>query len=135
LLAIRQIDFNPVFFIAGLSSLLATASSRGCMALVFREPVLVFGSEKRRIRPSNWIQRLMDIARAHWAGTDLPLPCGICHRCGSSHCFVFPARLQATHPDLVRDLLFCLRMLEVPEIRFNCSGPEGPKDMDHRDAA
>ena len=101
----------------------------------FREPVLVFGPQTGRVRPSNWTDRLLDIAKAHWQGQEAPLPCGVCNACGTSHCFVFPARLQATHPELVRDLLFCLRMLEVPEIRFDCSQPHGPTDLDQRNAA
>ncbi len=81
---------------------------------------LVFSPEKRKIRPSNWFYRLMEIAATHWQGRNGPQPCRTCAACPDSMCFVFPTHLQNTDPAMVRDLKFCLHMLDIPEISARC---------------
>ncbi|MHB8407487.1 MAG: hypothetical protein ACYDHY_05150 [Acidiferrobacterales bacterium] len=87
-----------------------------------RDPAgfVAFGSGKQRVRPSNWIYRLLGIAAAHWQGEKQPQPCGTCTACPDTLCFVFPASLSHTHPAMVRDLEFCLWMLEVPDVSARC---------------
>ncbi len=84
------------------------------------EMFVAFGSANRNVRPSNWIQRLLGIAAAHWQDKTRPVPCATCAACHDSTCFVFPVSLQTDHPELFRDLRFCLRMLEVPEVTARC---------------
>ena len=99
------------------------------------EAFVAFGSGTRRIRPSDWVYRLLGLAAAHWESEQEPLPCGTCSACPGTTCFVFPARLYASHPDLVRDLLFCLRMLEVPEVNAKCPRNGGHSGFDQKSAA
>ncbi|MHB8455940.1 MAG: hypothetical protein ACYDDO_14875 [Acidiferrobacterales bacterium] len=88
---------------------------------------VAFGPGKRKVRPSNWIYRLMGIVDVHRQGEKAAQqPCGTCAACPDTTCFVFPASLQDTHPALVRDLKFCLRMLEIPEVSAEC-----PRNADH----
>ena len=101
----------------------------------FEEAFVVHGTGKRRIRPSNWIDRLMCIVAAHWKGRAEPQPCGSCRQCPDTACFVFPVRLHRTHPGLVRDLLFCLRMLEAPDLTARCPRNVGGSDIDRQSAA
>jgi hypothetical protein len=96
---------------------------------------VAFGPGKQRIRPSDWVYRLMGLASAHWEGKKEPQPCGTCSACPETTCFVFPARLHASHPGLVRDLLFCLRMLEVPEVNAKCPRNCGRSNVDQKSAA
>jgi len=101
----------------------------------FKEAFVVHGTAKRRIRPSNWIDRLMCIVAAHWRGQAQPHPCGTCRQCPDTACFVFPVSLHKTHPSLVRDLLFCLRMLEAPDRTARCPRNAGDSDIDRQSAA
>lgn len=99
------------------------------------EAFVAFGPGKKRIRPSDWVYRLMGLAAAHWEGREEPQPCGTCSACPETTCFVFPASLHTSHPGLVRDLLFCLRMLEVPEVNVRCPRNRGQPGFDHKSAA
>jgi hypothetical protein len=99
------------------------------------EVFVAFGPGKQRIRPSDWVYRLMGLAAAHWEGRAEPQPCGTCSACPETTCFVFPASLHASHPGLVRDLLFCLRMLEVPEVNARCPHNRGREGIEQKSAA
>jgi hypothetical protein len=101
----------------------------------FEEAFVVHGSGKRRIRPSNWIDRLMDLVAAHWRGRAEPHPCGSCRQCPDTKCFVFPVSLYDTRPDLVRDILFCLRTLEVPDLTARCPRNIEGSGSDRKSAA
>lgn len=101
----------------------------------FEEAFVVHGSGKRRIRPSNWIDRLMSLVAAHWGGQPKPQPCGTCCQCPDTTCFVFPVSLHKTHPGLVQDLLFCLRMLEVPDLTARCPRNVEGSEFDRKSAA
>lgn len=101
----------------------------------FQETFVVHGSGKRRIRPSNWIDRLMDIVAAHWRGRTEPHPCGTCCECPDTKCFVFPVSLHKTHPALVQDLLFCMRMLEAPDLTAGCPRNIEGSGSDQKSAA
>lgn len=101
----------------------------------FEEALVVHGSGKRRIRPSNWIARLIDLVAAHWEGQAEPRPYGTCCQCPNTTCFVFPASLHKTHPGLVHDVLFCLRMLEVPDLTAKCPRNVGESEFDRKNAA
>ncbi len=96
---------------------------------------VAFGPGKRKIRPSNWIERLIGMAAAHWQKDQETPPCGTCAACPDATCFVFPVSLHRTHPALVRDLLFCLRMLEVPEVSAHCPRNADDSDFAQRSAA
>jgi len=99
------------------------------------ETFVAFGTGKQRIRPSDWLYRLLGLAAAHWEGRPGPQPCGTCSACPGTTCFVFPAGLHASHPALVRDLLFCLRMLEVPEVKARCPRNHDDPGLAHKSAA
>ncbi len=99
------------------------------------EELVAYCPEGKRIRPSDWIHRLMGLAAAHWKGRKMPMPCGTCSACSGTTCFVYPVSLPGEHPKLVQDLRFCLHMLEVPEVTGRCPRNHGSPDLDHKDAA
>jgi hypothetical protein len=101
----------------------------------FEETFVVHGSGKRRVRPSNWIERLMCIVTAHGRGRKEPRACGNCCQCPDTQCFIFPAVLFKTRPGLVRDLLFCLRMLDAPDLSAHCPRNVGAPELDRQSAA
>ena len=103
--------------------------------MALEEAFVAFGSGKRRIRPSDWVQRLLGIAAVHWLGEAEPQPCGTCSACPDTTCFVFPARLHGSHPSLARDLMFCLRMLEVQEVNVRCPRKANQSGFDQKSAA
>jgi hypothetical protein len=101
----------------------------------FEEPFVVHSAGKRRIRPSNWIDRLMCIVAAHYQGRVDSQPCGTCCQCPDTTCFVFPASLPKTRPGLAQDLLFCLRILEVPDLSGRCPRNVEEPEIDRQSAA
>ncbi len=77
----------------------------------------------------------MGMAAAHWQGGEGTQPCGTCAACPETTCFVFPVSLHRTQPALVRDLLFCLKMLEVPEVTARCPRNAAASDYVQKSAA
>lgn len=77
----------------------------------------------------------MGIAAAHWRDEAGPPPCETCAACPDTTCFVIPVSLYRTHPGLVRDLQFCLRMLEVPEVVAHCPRTASDSTYSRRSAA
>ncbi len=96
---------------------------------------VAFGSAKRRIRPSNWIYRLLEIAAVHWQKESGTQPCAMCCDCPDTMCFTIPLHLKHSHPSLVSDLSFCLRMLEIPEISAQCPRCAELRAVPQRNAA
>lgn len=101
----------------------------------FDEPLIAYCPGEKRVRPSDWLNRLMGIVAAHWAGRPRPLPCGTCSACPGTTCFVYPQSLQARQPKMVQDLQFCLHILGIPEVTNKCPRHDGSSDLDHQNAA
>ena len=104
-------------------------------SMKFEEIFVVHGSGKQRIRPSNWIERLMDIVAAHRRGREKSNSCGTCCQCPNTQCFIFPLSLHQTHPGLAHDLLFSLHMIEAPDLSTSCPRNAVPSSLDQQSAA
>jgi hypothetical protein len=101
----------------------------------YEEALVVHGTGHRRIRPSNWIERLMEIVAAHFRERMESQPCATCCQCTDTQCFVFPVDLHRTQPGLVQDLLFCLRMLEAPDLSARCPRNMIGSELERKTAA